>query len=133
MLTPCLHGSIRFLSNAGEGCIGIGGAPGESVFVKLGATELEPEQADYFLNVDKGNQSQPGNDALMIGNVASPDSSCDGSQYGVKPIDVIHAEGFEVQASTDGSLWIFLGTDSGYEGLTDLYYTDINLVLTPQG
>lgn len=126
-----LHGSFTFWSNAGVGCTGIGGAPGESVFVKIGASELEPEQVDYFLNLDKGNQSQPGSDAIVVGNVAAEDADCFGSSFGEKTIEVIIDEGFEVQSSVDGHLWIFIGTDSGYEGLTDLYYQNIELSLTP--
>lgn len=127
-----LHGNFSFLSNAGEGCAGIGGAPGESVYVKMGASEIEPEQADYFLNLDKGNQSQSGNDSLVLGNVAAPDADCSLEQFGAKTIEIASTDGFDIQASTDGSLWIFIGTDSGFEGLTDLYYTEVNLTLTPE-
>lgn len=126
-----VHGSISFLSNAGEGCIGIGGAPGESVYVKFGASEIEPEQADYYLNLDKGNQSQEGNDAIVVGNVAADGASCDGATFGEKTISIAPEDGFAIQTSTEGTFWIMVGTDSGYEGLTDLYYTEINLTFTP--
>ena len=129
--TYTLHGSITFLSNAGEDCFGIGGAPGESVYVKLGATEIEPQQVDFYLNVDKGNQSQSGNDAIAIGNVAAQGGGCGDISYGEKTIELAQVDGFEFQASGDGSMWIFIGTDSGYEGLTDLYYTTLDLTLTP--
>jgi hypothetical protein len=48
-------------SNVPEGLSGIGGSPGESVYVKVGATTEEPqivEDADGWLrmNIDKGNQ-----------------------------------------------------------------------------
>lgn len=129
--TYTVHGSVTFLSNAGVDCVGVGGAPGESVYMKLGASEIEPEQVDFYLNVDKGQQSQSGNDAVVIGNVAAADANCDGSEFGAKTITVAEADGFEIQSSTDGSFWLLIGTDSGYEGLTDLYYTEINLTLTP--
>ncbi len=29
----------------------------------------------------------------------------------------------------DGNMWIFAGTDSGFEGLTTLYYTEVNITL----
>lgn len=126
-----LHGSISFLSNAGEGCGGVGGPPGESVYVKLGASEIEPEQADFYLNIDKGNQSQPGNDALVVGNVAAADASCDGSSFSQKTIDIALEDGFEIQSSTEGTFWVMVGTDSGFAGTTELYYTEIILNLTP--
>lgn len=126
-----LSGSLTFLSNAGVGCVGIGGAPGESVFVKVGASEIEPAQADYYLNVDKGNQSEPGNDALMVGDVAASEADCSGNVFAEKTIEIELENGFEVQTSQSGSIWIFVGTDSGYEGVTDLYYTSIDLSLSP--
>lgn len=129
--TYTVHGSITFLSNAGVDCFGIGGSPGESVYMKLGASEIEPEQVDFYLNIDKGQQSQSGNDAIVIGNVAAQDASCDGNTFGSKTITVALEDGFEIQSSTEGTFWIMVGTDSGYEGLTDLYYTEINLTLTP--
>jgi hypothetical protein len=32
-------------------------------------------------------------------------------------------------ADPDGRLWLMVGTDSGYEGLTRLYYTGIRVTL----
>lgn len=126
-----LSGSTTFLSNAGVDCFGIGGAPGESVFVKLGASEIEPEQVDFYLNVDKGNQSQEGNDAINIGHVGADGAQCNGESFGEKTIEVPEAEGFAFRSTTDGTIWLFLGSDSGYEGVTDLYYKSLNLKLTP--
>lgn len=126
-----LYGSISFMSNAGADCIGIGGAPGESVYMKLGATEIEPEQLDFYMNIDKGNQSQPGNDAMVIGNVVTEGANCEGTEYGIKTIEIAEADGFEIQSSPTGELWIMIGSDSGYEGLTDLYYTEVHLTLKP--
>ncbi|MCC2606846.1 hypothetical protein [Planctobacterium marinum] len=126
-----LHGSVSFFSNAGADCIGIGGAPGESVYVKMGATEIEPEQLDFYMNIDKGNQSQPGNDAIVIGNIVAEGANCEGTAFGEKTLEVALEDGFEVQSSASGELWIMIGTDSGYEGLTDMYYTEVHLTLTP--
>ncbi|XOV80873.1 MAG: hypothetical protein ACFHVJ_07980 [Aestuariibacter sp.] len=127
-----LSGTVTFLSNAGRNCTGIGGAPGESVFFKLGASELEPEQVDYYMNVDKGNQSTSGNDALTIGNVATDGASCtDETTFDEKTLELEASESFEIQSSEDGHLWLFFGTDSGFEGLTNLYYTNVALSLTP--
>lgn len=127
-----LSGTVTFLSNAGRDCTGIGGAPGESVYFKLGASELEPEQVDFYLNVDKGNQSTSGNDALTIGNIAADGANCtDETSFGEKTLELAATEGFEIQSSDDGHLWLFFGTDSGFEGRTNLYYTNVELSLTP--
>ena len=39
---------------------------------------------------------------------------------------------FEVTADEDGVLWFIAGTDSGFEGLTALYYDTITVVLEQQ-
>ena len=49
--------SVRFLTDAASDCMGVGGAPGESVYLKFGYASQEPQQSGYYLNVDKGNQS----------------------------------------------------------------------------
>ena len=36
------------------------------------------------------------------------------------------------KADDDGTLWLILGTDSGFEGLTTLYYDEITVVLEPR-
>ncbi|HEX8637209.1 MAG TPA: hypothetical protein VF692_04025, partial [Pyrinomonadaceae bacterium] len=56
---------ITIASNAPSGCAGIGGAPGEAVTLKAGASSIEPLavlQTNGYLrmNVDKGNQSLGG-------------------------------------------------------------------------
>ena len=67
--------SIDLATNVPAGLIGIGGAPGESVFVKAGASTIEPtvEEGDnqhLRMNIDKGNQSQGGESMVVMGNVA---------------------------------------------------------------
>src|SRR5687767_2709848 len=67
---------INFASNAAVGCFGAGGAPGESVFLKAGASSIEPlavSQTNGYLrmNVDIGNQSQGGAAASVAGNIAN--------------------------------------------------------------
>ena len=57
--------SLDLATNVAEGLVGIGGSPGESVFVKAGASTVEPvtpeDDAGYFrMNIDKGNQSNRG-------------------------------------------------------------------------
>ncbi len=37
---------------------------------------------------------------------------------------------FEAVTGTNSSLWFIVGTDSGFEGLTALYYSKISVILT---
>lgn len=69
--------TIELASNVPEGLMGIGGSPGESVFVKAGATTDEPEvvtDRDGWLrvNIDKGNQASEGEDMINLGTIANP-------------------------------------------------------------
>lgn len=124
---------LDLATNAPAGAVGIGGAPGESVFVKVGASQTEPvpvaDLDSYWrLIVDKGAQSEGGNAAAVIGNVAK--SSTDWNYaYELKTLNN-YLQPLIVTASTDGTLWIFAGTDSGFEGLTRLYYVRINVRLS---
>ncbi|MDF2177113.1 hypothetical protein P2G88_02500 [Aliiglaciecola sp. CAU 1673] len=123
---------VKFLSNAGEGCMGIGGAPGESVFVKFGFGTVEPKQQGYYLNLDIGSQAQGGNNAIVLGNVAAKDSDCSGTTFAPKTITTTAQHRLELTTDSQGSVWLFVGTDSGYEGLTTLYYDHIALKLIPK-
>lgn len=125
------HLQLNFLSNIGPNCMGIGGSPGEAVFVKFGYAEQEPKQADYYLNVPKGYQSEDGTQAKVIGNFATPGANCDADRYKNKTIQTTQQQTLEFTTNTDGSIWFFIGTDSGFEGLTTIYYRSVELSLTP--
>ena len=129
---------IDLATNVPEGMMGIGGSPGESVYVKAGATAIEPlvkEDASGHLrvNIDKGNQATEGRDMINLGNVAHPelgDSTED--EFKIKPLNN-DGRPLEVTTDANGSLWLIVGTDSGFEGLTTLYYGQIAIVLSEVG
>lgn len=130
--------NLVLASNIPGGMVGIGGAPGESVFVKVGAATVEPvavldDDGWLRLNVDKGNQSQGGADAVVIGSVANPEldpENADGSTFALMELSGIGV-GSTGTTDADGDLWLFVGTDSGFEGLTTLYYDAIEVALAP--
>ena len=66
---------VEFLTNTPSFCGGIGGAPGESVFVKLATSQVEPmnnlEDGYYRPNIDIGFQSQSGTEGVVVGDVAN--------------------------------------------------------------
>jgi hypothetical protein len=128
---------IEFASNAPEACSGIGGAPGESVYLKLGASTVEPvpilENFNVLINVDKGFQSASGRDAQVVSNIANGlHTPCDQPQLWryVLLRRSLHFP-HPVKSDSNGALWIFLGTDSGFEGLTGVYYHKIAATLKP--
>ena len=127
---------VEFANDAPAGAFGIGGPPGEALFVKVGASTEEPVPVEgemggepYFqLNVDKGSQSEGGKNAIVVGDGAKLENE----EFGVYELKTLNNAGepLEIKSDADGNIWIFVGTDSGFEGKTILYYTGINAVLT---
>jgi hypothetical protein len=121
--------SVLIESNIAAGAIGIGGSPGESLFFKVGGSTEEPKKSAvndfYFLNVDKGNQAQGGNNALVIGNLANPAVDPEHPTYLPKELHSDYP--LVVESNPKGELWIFLGTDSGFEGATKFYIAKVNV------
>jgi hypothetical protein len=128
-----LRVELDVVSTAPSGCGGIGGAPGESVVLKVGATPKVAEALDVVQGAwrtafDKGNQSRTGADASLAGTLASglpcPDAT---------PVRLSRAVDHPtpVQADAAGGLSVFVGTDSGFEGLTRVGYDAVRVRLTP--
>ncbi|MCY3650328.1 MAG: hypothetical protein OXG40_11355, partial [Acidimicrobiaceae bacterium] len=135
-LTPAasytVSATIDLATDAALGLVGIGGAPGESVFVKAGASTAEPEAAPdstghLRMNIDKGNQSRGGSQMAVLGTVGHPDIV--GDEYRLKTLDSMDSP-IVVNADDSGNAWLIVGTDSGFEGLTRLYYDRISFTLT---
>ncbi len=120
---------IEMASNAPTNAVGVGGAPGEAVTLKAGAKAYEPKNIKdnlnhYRLNIDKANQKDTGIDMQILGNIGVAD---DTKNYTL--ITRSSPTPFSASTNSDGKIWIIIGTDSGYEGLTDLYYSNIKLKL----
>ena len=122
--TYAASASIDLATNVPSGSIGIGGSPGESVSVKAGAATVEPvaEGEDLRMNIDKGNQANGGEAMVVLGNVAHPDVI--GEEYRIKSLENSGSP-VDVTADGEGRLWLIVGTDSGFEGLSTLYYARI--------
>lgn len=118
-------------SNAQSECTGIGGAPGESVTLKAGGSDIEPKpevrDGTYRLNVDKGEQNNGGPAGEVVGNIANgiPCEQAGGSNNPYVSLTKEHAGDSSAKSSASGELWLLVGTDSGFEGETALYYQDI--------
>jgi len=117
--------TIEFASDVHDGMAGIGGSPGESVYIKSGATKIEPDKItddnDYYrMNIDKSNQSSGGDDMLVIGDFSN---DTDNEVYTLKSVS--NGLPFNVSTDSTGVLWIIVGTDSGFEGKTTIYYNSI--------
>jgi len=100
----------------------------------VGATTEGPlivEDAAGWLrmNIDKGNQASEGEDMINIGDMANPNLSSEtAGTYELMEQNSV-GRNFEVTADENGVLWFIVGTDSGFEGLTTLYYDKITVLL----
>jgi hypothetical protein len=122
--------SVKVASNAPTDAAGIGGAPGESVYLKVGASVVEPQRqlvdGFYLMNIDKGNQSEGGENMIVVGHIGVAASTV---KYTVITRFNTTANGVYATSDDAGELWLIVGTDSGYEGTTTLYYTQVDVFL----
>lgn len=124
-----LQFSIEFATDAAANSVGIGGSPAESVYLKIGAHATDPTpiiDSDNFyrMNIDKGNQSQGGTDMIVIGDFSN---GTDEFIYTLKTLE--NDQTFTAQTNGNGELWLIVGTDSGFEGKTTIYYNKISVEL----
>jgi hypothetical protein len=100
---------------------------GENVKLKVGATLIEPRKelqaGVYRMNINKGNQAEGGSDMITIGNVVST------STTGFAIITRTNSSKNDFTITTDetGEIWIVIGTESGIDGLTELFYTQVDV------
>ena len=118
---------VEIATNAASGGVGAGGPPGEAVYIKAGATTNEPlkvlDKANfYIMNIDKGLQSKGGSDMKVIGDFANGTPLFTYKLKVLKTTDPI-----SVKSNSDGEFWIIVGTDSGYESVTTIYYNSIKV------
>jgi len=122
---------VETATNAVSGCVGVGGAPGEGVTVKAGVSIAEPDRevegGMWRLTVDKGQQSSAGKDAVVIGNLASSRTCEQTPQWEIKRL---HGSMTFATDST-GRAWLLVGTDSGYESRSEVYYTRFRATFDP--
>lgn len=125
---------VEIATSVPNGCVGVGGAPGEGVTVKAGASEVEPNRVDeggfWRMNVDKGQQTNGGEDAVAIGDVANSIPCNETPRWELKQLSS-GSEAVEVTSDRAGAVWLFVGTDSGFESTTSIYYTTLTATFRP--
>lgn len=105
---------------------------GKDVSLKAGATYSEPktliDNGNYVLNVDKGEAYSRGEDMIPIGNI--------GTTEGTKDFQLITRSNgetpgpFIAKTNSKGELWLMIGTESTFQGVTTVYYSKVNVVLS---
>ncbi|MFC1948358.1 hypothetical protein ACFLXY_10625 [Chloroflexota bacterium] len=126
--------SFDFATNIPPAMMGIGGSPGESVYIKAGVVNIEPKSIEdiadagmYRMNIDIGSQSNSGNDMIVVGDAAKVEGS---GQYDESFQYKHFGQEFQVVTSKNGELWVIIGTDSGFEGISEFYIDNISISLT---
>ncbi|UBM57832.1 hypothetical protein LAG90_13560 [Marinilongibacter aquaticus] len=120
--------TLELATNAADNSVGIGGSPASSVYVKAGLTDTEPKSSTldslnhYRMNIDKGNQSGGGTDMIVLGDLSNGQSE---EVYVLKTLT--NTTPFEATTDAEGKLWFIVGTDSGYEGISTVYYNKIGV------
>lgn len=124
---------IEIATNQSAGCFGVGGAPGESVYVVAGAAPVEPKTVlsggEYVLNIERGNQATPGPASQVLGNVANAVANCGPQVYQSKTL--ASSAPLVVQSDKDGTIWIFFGIDSGFEAKSSVFYKSVKVAVAP--
>lgn len=122
---------VEFASNAGQDCaLGVG----SSVFIKAGASQIEPEGAPdshgiIRLNIDKGEQQNSGANALQLGDIRNDQPGCeDGAPFSIAVRESVD-ESIIVEADAEGRVWLLFGSESAFESPHELYFTRFRVEL----
>jgi len=122
---------IEFASDVADGQFGVGGSPGEGVIIKAGAAIRKPEKVNksgfYQMNVDKNNQANSGSDMVVIGDFSNDTNQ---NEYTLK--NLVANDILTISTNGSGELWLVVGTDSGFEATTTIYYNLIKVRLEKQ-
>lgn len=126
--------TVKFATNTPSGCVGVGGAPGESVYVIGGAAPTEPKavlskDGRNELNIDRGNQAESGKAAHVLGHIGNSTQNCEPTQYESKTVK--SAAPLTVQSDAEGKMWVLLGIDSGFESASRLSFQSVTVNAEP--
>ena len=123
---------LEIASNAATDGVGAGGSP-SALTIKVGASPKEPlsvyvQQVGLYQmqNIDKGEQSMEGKDVKVLGDI--------GVRPGQKEYAIIernnHNRPHRAVTNDKGEIWLLIGTDSGYESQSVLYYQSVKVIFT---
>jgi len=124
----------EILTDTPTGCIGVGGSPGESVWVVAGASGApivtKTVDGEIRLDLDRGNQAQGGSQGLPLGTIAGSSTDCSG----LSPIEsksFLAPSYIRTTADGQGRIWVMVGMDSGFESGRRIWIRSVRLRLKP--
>lgn len=125
--------TVKFATNVPTGCMGVGGSPGESVWVIGAASDIEPVASlkgdRKELNIDHGNQGGGGKAGQVLGTIGNSVTDCGTPVYESKTVK--SREPLTVKADSNGKLWLLVGIDSGFEAASQLMFQSVTLDADP--
>lgn len=123
--------TVQFATEVPSGCAGIGGAPGEAVKVIADASDIRPEpmiedeedNGYVLLNSQYMGDQQEWYQNAIMGHIANSRECEDGYEFEIKEVSSqrLHTT---VTSNSEGEAWLLFGTRSGFEGQTNLFYTN---------
>lgn len=124
---------VKFATNVSTGCMGVGGSPGEAVWVVGAASDVEPKNVvnngRTELNIDHGNQGGGGKAGQVLGTIGNSVADCGPAKWESKTVK--SKEPLVVKADAAGKLWLLVGIDSGFEAASALTFQSVNVTATP--
>ncbi|HET9275224.1 MAG TPA: hypothetical protein VFN96_04070, partial [Gemmatimonadales bacterium] len=119
---------VQIASAVHGGCTALG----PNVWVKAGASTLEPDSVDvngvYQFTLNKGDQSASG-DYTQLGDIRNVLAGCPTPGTWDLKATLRRRQTASFTSGVDGGFWFFLGVESGDPGRHELYFTGIRLVL----
>jgi hypothetical protein len=118
---------LAYVSNYHDGCPS---GPGEQVVLKGGVSANIPQATDvqgtYRMNLDKGAGTAPG-DYVQLGTIANGLAGCPAvGTYAVSSTADLR-QSVDLITDANGGFWIFLGTQSSYDGRHELWISQLKL------
>jgi len=100
----------------------------DTLVLKAGASAFEPQkiiQGEYYrMNLDKGATGANGVDMIVIGKVGLNANNISQEygviQSGIEPSAYLYVK---TKTNSEGDIWLILGTESIYAGVTTIYFT----------
>jgi hypothetical protein len=127
--------TVTFASDAPAGCAGVGGSPGESVWLIGAVSGTKPENRqtgeDFRLNISRGNQSTAGDSSDVIGTIGVSGIPCSGNNRQAAFKTLGPSKWIPFTTDDTGSAWILIGLDSGFESYSRIWLQSVKFTYQP--